>query len=1503
MNTDFSPAALNLTPPALPKGGALQGMPATPGAIGHDGQSAFSLPLPISAGRGHAPSLVLQAQGGSGNGPFGSGWRCDMPAIRRRTSRGVPAYNDQDTFLGPDGEVLVIAQTPDGKPDIRTVTQADIRWQVTAYLAQVIHAPVRTERWQADGQADFWLIHQPDGNVLCLGKSARARIADPEAPDTRIAAWLAEESVTPTGEHAYWHYLSAAELGVSDPAGRDCRSQRYLDYVAYGNATPRATLWLWDGDDAPAQQTWLFTLVMDYGARGTDSATPPPFAIPTGALSPVRQDAFSTYATGFEVRTHLLCRQMLMFHHFPDELKEAATLVSRLLLSYDDNPVLSHLIGAQTLAYEPDDARTLQCLPPLSLEYAPFAPATDAACWQPLSTALGRYHLVDLYGEGLSGLLYQDQGGWFYCPPERDTAADNPDAVSFGQPQPLPIVPALQGAHVNLIDINGDGRLEWLVTQPGGPAGYYRLQADRSWSGFTPLTRLPLEYGHPDALLADLHGGGLPDLAMIGPHSVRLYVNERTGFDNGLSVAQGENINLPVRGRDRQELVALSDMTGSGQSHLVSVRHDSLRYWPALGDGRFGAPVTLSDTLPFDAASFNPRQVYLVDTDGSGAADLVYADAQGIHLFLNQAGNALAAPLTLPWPAGVTFGPLSQLNIADLAGLGTVSLVLTQMAGGPGLSPQSWRYDLSATRPYLLHAVDNNCGARTTLTYRSSAQEWLDEKRDDPAACPGVPFPVLVVSQTQQQDALTGNTLTQTCRYRRGFWDSREREFRGFGYVETRDAQEGQDAIPLRRCSWYHTGREQDPQSLYGTPYVDKAAFPAGEVRLTQWQDEQEVPLDSPDQQTAWWLHRALKGTLLRQESYGLDAGPLAPVPYSVSQSRPQARLVQAGERPVALPLSAGTTQYHYERIAADPLVSQAIPLCYDAFGHLLWQVSVAYPRRLTAQSDNPYADTPLPAAAWAATFDDQQTRLRLTESRMQVDNQTDPQAWVIGLPLAQRQNALTYAADQSPAAGLTVETLSDPAGLLGATQPRTLLSQQRVHYCTSSDLPGLPDTLFLTHHTETALLTADDMQAYADVMTPAQQQQLLNDGGYHSMPALLGAADEPPVLATDIGFMSYQDATHFWLPVSQTAAMLKDKAGRLPVVSVTRDQYDCAITQGVDACGNATAAVIDYRFLSPWQVTDLNGNCHEVQRDALGRVLATSLYGTELGPDGKSPVNVGFAALTAQPVSATDTVEDAIQAALTINQGSGRMLQASRSVSDLFSWMGQLSEAMLVKAAGGAPQAKVLQQHLQDMGFITAQGHILPRGWRWAHNNAALDGVPDALRQLMLALSRQPIHRVTLNANAWPDTAQQVSMAVTFSDGLGRALQASALVPAGEACQRQADGELAVQDDGALQLQQSDPRWAVTGRVTYNVKGETVRVYQPYFVNDWRYVTDTALCTHGYADMHHYDATGREIQVDTAAGYLRRQTYTPWFTIAEDENDTAGEAPASRINHEVHHA
>ena len=54
------------------------------------------------------------------------------------------------------------------------------------------------------------------------------------------------------------------------------------------------------------------------------------------------------------------------------------------------------------------------------------------------------------------------------------------------------------------------------------------------------------------------------------------------------------------------------------------------------------------------------------------------------------------------------------------------------------------------------------------------------------------------------------------------------------------------------------------------------------------------------------------------------------------------------------------------------------------------------------------------------------------------------------------------------------------------------------------------------------------------------------------------------------------------------------------------------------------------------------------------------------------------------------------------------------------------------------------------------------------------------------------------------------------------------------------------------------------------------------------------ALDSLGSSDSLFYDALGREVKVETAAGFLRRTHYHPWYLVAEDENDTLHELAVS---------
>lgn len=1432
--------SLNLEAPSLPKGGgALTGLSGTMGAIGPDGAASLSLPLPISQGRGYAPALGLGYSSQSGNGAFGMGWSVGTPAVRRRTRMGVPTYTADDEFLAPDGEVLVPLLSDNGTPlvtprDTLLGTSLKATYQVTTYRSRVESDFSRLEYWQpadTDKTTDFWVQYSADGQVHLLGYEVQAGISDPAAA-SHTAQWLLNASVSATGEQIYYRYRAEDEASCHDDeknAHPGATAQRYLSEVHYGNITAGRTFPCLNDADA-LSAGWLFVLVFDYGERSTALTEVPPF-VASGAWH-CRQDCFSGYEYGFELRTRRLCHQVLMFHRVATLAGEATgndtpALVSRLILEYSESPFISLLVAATQMAFDNDSEHTPVALPPQVFSWQTFSePASAQANWQKVAMAnlnpQQPWQYVDLLGEGLAGLLYQDDGAWWYRSPMRHADSDNVNAVVWDSPRPLPRIPSLRGS-ATLADLNGDGRLQWVVSATG-INGYYDQSVDMpgEWLHFTPLSALPVEYAHPRAQLADLTGRGFSDLVLIGPRSVRLYAGQGDGWESGQTVLQSGDVTLPIPGADAKTLVAFSDPLGSGQQHLLQVRADGITCWPNTGQGRFGQPLTLPG-FSQPAQTFNPDRVFLADIDGSGTADVIYAHADRLEIYRNQSGNGFAPPFVVSLPSGVRYDHTCQIQVADVQGLGVASVLLSI----PHLSPTHWVLTLSVDKPWLLSAINNNMGAHQTLHYRSSAQFWLDEKADarrKGAPAPGcyLPFPLHTLWRTTTLDEITGNRLGSEIRYRHGAWDGREREFRGFGYVEVQDTDitiraargdTGDIAPPTLTRTWYATGVRSVDDSFAAEYWAgDDAAFSALPPRYTLGYGEDEVVCPAETLPSlAFWLARAVKGMALRSEVYGLDDSEQSHVPYSVTQTRPQVRLISAlGTAPVVWPSVIEQCSYHYERVVADPQCAQSITLYSDEFGQPLRQVSVSYPRR-PAPEDSPYPAT-LPATLFASSYDNQQQVLRLTLSQSNWHDLTHLEAgeWLLGLPDASRHDVLTFSADQVPADGLTIEALTKADSLIGETHPRTFAGQQQVFWLDDNQQPSSLACAFPPRqaHSDTAELDESLVQAMSASLVNMDFFDELTHAGYLPTEYLFARTEEAGKTLWGIrsGTTDYADGAQFWRPTAYRASTLTGSN------VLSWDTHYCVVTQHEDAAGLTVSAQYDWRFLAPVQINDVNDNAHQVTLDALGRVTRSRFSGTENG----------------LPTGYSDT------------------------------------ELMLPPDADGALTLTAPLPAAQCYLYVA-------ESW------------------MKTGQDKMPPHVVMLTTDRYDtDPEQQIQQQVGLSDGFGRVLQTAVRHEAGEAWQRTENGHLAMSGNSTPVTILTDFRWAVSGRTEYDNKGQPVRTYQPYFLNDWRYVSDDSARQDLWADSHQYDPVGRVTAVTTARGDLRRTLFTPWFSVQEDENDTA---------------
>ncbi|WP_194792027.1 SpvB/TcaC N-terminal domain-containing protein [Pseudomonas sp. UFMG81] len=1089
------------TPPALPKGGGTVSIGGGMlSAGGPDGAAGWQLPLPSPIGRALSASLALQYTSAGGNSVFGAGWDSSQPAIARMTRFGFPRYDGSDRLAGPSGEEVLQSGAP---YDARALPfDGDSgNYTVTPWRERSGSPAQRLEHWLDKDAADhpgFWLEYLADGSLSLYGWSASARLHDPATPG-HVALWYLEETVSARGEHVVYRYRGEDERNCSpeELAAHPQVVNVYPDGVYAMNVTPSEALLI---PQAAFQETDFLTFTLfDYGERGADPDTPPTLA-PLHDW-PVREDCHSFWRYGFEVRLRRLCREVLAWHRtarMAGEADDTPALVGRLHLAYDASPVSSLLVSVRQLS-----EGLASPMPPLEFDLS--RPGRAAPGWEPVNELDGfwspAWQLADLYGEGIPGLLYLDEGAWRYRAPERGDAG--PDAIAWGAPQVLPAHPVPSSG--TLVDLDSDGRPEWLVTA-GGLQGSFTLAPDGRWGGLVPMAALPAEYGHEQAVLADLTGGGRQDLVMLralGPRSVRLYPSNGTaGWLAGVHQAYTGREPLPSLAESEHQLVAFADPAGSGQAHLLRITGERVTVWPSLGHGRFAEAI---DIPGFSVADFAAARVFLADTDGAGTTDILYLQPDGIRVFVSQAGNRYQEGAFIPAPAGVTLDPTCQLQVADIRGQGTADLLLTMPHGLPDHTPRSWLYRFNDRRPWLLEQVVDNAGSSTELEYRSSAQTWLDEKaevrrRTGSTPVSYLPFPVHTLSRVTRINQVTGLCLGSQTTYLGGVWDGEEREFAGFTRLIQTDTHEragltaAQLSPPARVCTWFLSGVEPRDAGAQGAFTGIDQAFTPDEVRFTRWSAGGEEVID-PEPGLRAWLYRALRGQLMRTEVYGEDGHALADKPYSVARQRFHIRAYDTldGQCPAAMVTLAQALAFACERITEDPQVTQRLVLEMDAYGSVLQSVEINYPRQLSEaqliaeDQDRLIYPATLPEGLIKASCDPQQYHCWVSLVRNSVHNLASGNEFVIGLPGTTRTDVVRLTVDEVPDGGFSVEYLLEHGLPLNDPARTTLAGYQKTVWrrADGSGASSVPSRQALLAYTRTAMLD----KAALDALRPAFRQ------------------------------------------------------------------------------------------------------------------------------------------------------------------------------------------------------------------------------------------------------------------------------------------------------------------------------------------------------------------------------------------------------------------------------
>jgi RHS repeat-associated protein len=1233
-----SPAGFEAPAISLPRGGgAIRGIDEKVSVNPVTGSVTQSIPLFTSPGRsGFAPSLAISYDSSNGNGPFGLGWSLSVPSIRRKTARGVPKYRDEeqsDTFVlsGAEDLVPVLRESAGGawEPELFEATLEAKAFLVRRYRPRIEGLFARIERWEERSSGDVhWRATAPDNVLSIYGRSPAARIADP-ADERRVFEWLLEESADDRGNAILYEYKQEDESGV-DPAlpheinrlaSGMSAAHRYLKRVRYGNVTPFT------------RDRFLFEVVFDYGEHDDERPDPD---IESRAW-PRRLDPFADHRAGFEIRTRRLCRRVLMFHRFP-ELGPTPCMVRSTDLAYEETPFATYLTAVVQRGYIRDEAGNYQSksFPPVEFSYSKPTIDERVRFMDPLSfenlpQGLDEsfYQWVDLDGEGLSGVLSQTGGAWYY---KRNLGGGRLAGLERVVTQPS--IAAEGSSSVQLLDLGGDGNLD-LALFSDGMSGYFSRTEDAGWERHQLFESLPrVDWSDPNLRLIDLSGDGHADVLLTEDDIFVVYESlAKEGFAPARNVRKAfdEEVGPALVFSDGTESVYLADMSGDGLVDIVRIRNGEICYWPSLGYGRFGAKVTMDRPPLFDhPALFEQKRIRLADIDGTGPTDIVYLGRAAATIWFNESGNGWSGPHRIDSYPPVD--DVSSVFVIDLLGTGTACLVWSSPLHADREVPMRYIDLLSAGKPHLLVSVRNNLGAETRLAYASSTKFYLEDRAAGTPWISRLPFPVHVVERVETYDAVSRARFVSTYRYRHGYFDGHEREFRGFGYVEQRDA-ESFDAssgrglfpdvvttnmdeefrlAPVVTKSWFHTGAWLGRDRIsrrYAGEYYDESQHHAGSA-APQFPDTvlpdgitgaSAMELTPEEEREAC---RALKGLALRSEVYAEDGTDRAIHPYRVTETNYSIRWLQP-ERPnqhaVFFTHPRSSLDFYYERNPADPRVQHALTMEVDDWGNVTRSAAIGYRRR---------GDGHLPEQSTSLIV--------LTEGDFFNSPHTFPgeRGWYrTGVPVETRSWELT-GVDVDGHSPISIEDLAhlvataveigyEAEATPGVVEKR-LLERSRT-LCSdnaqSGPLPlgelqslALPWKSFQLAFTEGLVSSV-----YGDRVTAAMLEA---EGRYVRENATRGH-DGAPLDGTWWIPSGRQvlDATRFYLPVTAIDPFGAEYA-------IEYDAHDLFAARISDPLLNTSSARHDYRVLSPDLVTDPNGNSQGITLDELGMVTATIVMG-----------------------------------------------------------------------------------------------------------------------------------------------------------------------------------------------------------------------------------------------------------------------------------------------------
>lgn len=1189
---------------SLPKGGgALHGIGEKFSPDLHTGTGNFTVPFALPPGRnGFQPQMNLVYSTGNGNSPFGLGWNLSIPGVMRKTSEGIPQYDDaKDTFILSGAEDLVPVEKNLG------ITRYQPRTE--GLFARILH--------HRDANNDYWEVRSKDGLVSLYG-TPKVAGNDPVAitnPTNRfqVFAWKLTRTTDPFGNRIDYLY----ERDAVQTDGPHQWDQLYLSEVRY----------------------------MDYG-----DPTNPNFLVRVKFTYEDRPDPFSDYRAGFEIRTVKRCSQIEVFTQ-PSPDPEILTRTYHLTyldqrgVTAEQLPLnrVSLLSQVQVEGHDeanPDPGQRKELLPPLEFRYSKFDPEereffpVTGADLPPGSLARPEYELADLFGNGLPDILEMNGTVRYWR---------NLGNGKFDRPREMKDAPAglqLADPGVQLIDADGDGRIDLLVTTPG-LSGYFPLRFGGLWDrkSFQRYEVAPsFNLEDPEVKLVDLTGDGVTDAIRSGSRLECFFNDPKKGWKETRWVGRQALNKFPnVNFSDPR--VKWGDMTGDGLQNILLVHDGNIEYWPNLGYGKWGDRISVRNSPRF-RYGYDPRRILVGDVDGDGLADIVYVDDKKVILWINQSGNGWSDPIEIKGTPSVS--DMDAVRLVDLLGTGIAGVLWS--ADISGLSRQSMFFlDFTGgVKPYLLNEMDNHMGSLTQVGYQPSIRFYLeDEKQPEMRWKTPLPFPVQVVAKVEVVDQISNGKLTTEYRYHHGYWDGAEREFRGFGRVEQRDTQ----VFEAFHSDGLHPDRSFEPVApkLFSPPLETRTWFHQGPVgeEFGDWYEldySEEFWADDPQvlarpvamldvikglpRRVKRDAFRALRGSVLRTELYALDGTDRQDRPYTVTESihgvREESPLTEsdpdqisfAERKPIFFSFALAERTTQWER-GQEPMTQFKFMGDYDPYGQLLAQIGIAVPRNRDFR-----VEVPAPQSPYLSTYSETKYAQRDDDQKFIVDRVAQTTTYEI---LNDGRSTVLQLWDAVQANTASRKIIGQTLNFYDGD------AFQGLGFGQIKDFGALVRSL-------TLVMTEEDLQnAYGAERPPYLANPVNWTGDYpqefrNQFPTLAGYAFQPGGAGSPFatGYFAIAERRSYDFHEAGTEKRGLVKVMRDPLGRDTTIEYDepnrpyrLLPTKVTDAAGLEIQAVYDYRILQPKVVTDANGNQGEVRFTPLGLPKETWVKGNPSKTEG----------------------------------------------------------------------------------------------------------------------------------------------------------------------------------------------------------------------------------------------------------------------------------------------